>query len=198
MPRVRMLWPEHRSHRKVGALSDFDYRLWIGMIMEADDDGRVVADSAELRAKIWPYNGRVTVEQVKSGIRCLKTVGLIRVYTVKGLRYGWFPSWRNWQRPKYPTPSKLPAPPTFPQDSPRIPPGRGERSTPGGVELGGVELGGVGVGLGGEGSGEGNRRQGLSRSRSNEGDSARHVSEELRTVMERAGRKVLGAAADQS
>jgi hypothetical protein len=122
MPRARMVWPDHRAHRKVGTLSDLDYRLWIGVLMEADDEGRLVADPAQLRAKTWPYSGRVTVDDVKAGIQCLTKLGLLRLYTVRGTQYAWVPSWHDWQKPKYPTPSKLPAPPGFRQDSARIPP----------------------------------------------------------------------------
>ena len=44
MPRIRTLKPEHRQHRKVGALDHVSYRLWVGMILEADDEGRLVCE----------------------------------------------------------------------------------------------------------------------------------------------------------
>ena len=41
MPRIRTLKPEHRQHRKLGPLDHLTYRLWVGMILEADDAGRL-------------------------------------------------------------------------------------------------------------------------------------------------------------
>ena len=147
-------------HRKIGALTDFEYRLWLGMLVEADDDGRLVADPATLRAKTWPFKGRVSVGQVKTALRALATVGLVQLYTdERGEHFAWFPSWRSWQRPKYPTPSKLPIPPPLPQDSPSVPPGlpQDSPSVPHGVVLGRVVSGHVRDVLGREGSGEGTR-----------------------------------------
>ena len=118
MPRARVMWPEHRAHRKVGTLTDSHYRLWVGLIMEADDDGRVLVDAFELRAKVFPFRTSVTVGGIKTGIRQLAKRRLIRLYQRSGIHYAYFPSWRDWQHPKYPSPSKLPAPPKVADDSP--------------------------------------------------------------------------------
>jgi hypothetical protein len=111
MPRARVMWPEHRAHRKVGTLTDQHYRLWVGLIMEADDDGRVLIDAFELRAKVFPFRTTVPAGAIKTGIRRLAQRRLIVLYQRAGIHYAYFPSWRDWQHPKYPTPSKLPAPP---------------------------------------------------------------------------------------
>jgi len=109
MPRIRSLKPEHRQHRKVGKLSDFLYRLWVGMVCEADDEGRLVADADQLRVLVFGYFPKVTVEDVEAALQALAEVGLIRLYTVAGVRYAELPSWRDHQRIDRPTPSKLPA-----------------------------------------------------------------------------------------
>ncbi len=145
VPRIRSVKPEHRQHRKVGPLSDRCYRLWMSMIAEADDDGRLVCDASQLRVITWSYHPKVTVGQVEHAIQEIAATGLIKLYTVDGIRYAWFPSWRDHQRPKYPTPSKLPefrpspngspgvekdspsAPPGLPEGSGVIPPGVGSR-----------------------------------------------------------------------
>ena len=63
-PRIRTIKPEHKQHRKVGQLTDFQYRLWVGLITEADDEGRLVGNAPQLRALIFPYQGDLTLDAV--------------------------------------------------------------------------------------------------------------------------------------
>lgn len=111
MPRIRSLKPEHRQHRKIGPLPHVVYRLWIGMICEADDDGRLVYAPEQLRALVFGYH-HITAATVAKHIAHLESLGLIRTYeTVKG-RYICFPSWADHQRihKHHYTPSKIPDP----------------------------------------------------------------------------------------
>lgn len=108
MPRIRTLKPEHKQHRKVGMLTDREYRLWVGMITEADDEGRLVADAAWLRGVIFTYQPRVTITQVSDALVALSKTGLVKLYTVEDTRYAQFPSWTDHQRINRPSPSKLP------------------------------------------------------------------------------------------
>ena len=109
MPRIRTLKPEHKQHRKIGPLSDRDYRLWVGLVTEADDAGRLVADPGQLCALVFPYHPRVTAAQLGAALDRLAALGLIRLYTVAGTRYADLPSWRDHQRISHPAPSMLPA-----------------------------------------------------------------------------------------
>jgi len=128
MPRIRSLKPEHRQHRKVGSLSDFDYRLWVGMLCEADDEGRLIFDPGQLRILVFPYQPRITTTTIIAGARRVAQVGLIRLYSVNGTTYADFPSWKDHQKIDRPTRSRLPTyesssstPPLFdePSTSPR-------------------------------------------------------------------------------
>jgi uncharacterized phage protein (TIGR02220 family) len=110
MPRIRTLKPEHRQHRKVGPLDHVTYRLWVGMILEADDEGRFVYDPDALRVLIFGYHPRVSRAIVDASASLLESVGLIRRYLANGQTYACFPSWRDHQRLDHPTPSKLPEP----------------------------------------------------------------------------------------
>ena len=110
MPRARMFRPEHRSHRKVGQLSHFEYRIWVGMVLEADDEGRCTTDAQQLKASIVPFASRITLASVMHAVAKLAQVGLISLYEVGGNTYAFFPSWHDWQHPKYPTPSRIPPP----------------------------------------------------------------------------------------
>jgi hypothetical protein len=111
MPRIRTFKPESRQHRKTGRLTDFQHRLWAGMILEADDEGRLVWDAEQLRGLIWSYHPNVAASDVDAAMRVLATVGLVRVYRVRGQEYVFFPSWNDHQKIDKPRPSTLPAPP---------------------------------------------------------------------------------------
>src|SRR3990167_10634608 len=93
VPRIRSLKPEHRQHRKVGRLTHRQYRLWVGMICEADDAGRLVADPGGLRVLIFGHHPDVTQADVDHDVAELARIGLIRVYAVAGTRYAVFPDW---------------------------------------------------------------------------------------------------------
>jgi hypothetical protein len=130
MPRIRTLKPEHRQHRKVGPLSDFTYRLWVGMILEADDEGRLVADPFSLRSQVFSYRHKTRLSAISSALLALSDAGLARLYVVDGVQYVWFPSWHDHQRIDKPQPSRLPAHPdstngprTFPERSTNVPRG---------------------------------------------------------------------------
>jgi len=99
MPRIRTLKPEHRQHRKVGPLSDRDYRLWVGMILEADDEGRLIGDPAGLRVAVFGYHPDVTVDEVSEALSRIEQSGLIRRYLDDESRpLVEFPSWKDHQK----------------------------------------------------------------------------------------------------
>jgi hypothetical protein len=78
------------------------------MITEADDEGRLVADSAWLRIVIFPYHPRVTAIKVESALLEIASRRLIRLYVIDGVRYADFPSWNDHQRVNRPTESVYP------------------------------------------------------------------------------------------
>lgn len=108
MPRIRTLKPEHRQHRKVGALDHISYRLWVGMILEADDEGRLVYDPEALRVLIFGYHVKVTRALVEASTNRLAGLGLVCRYAAEGQEYLWFPSWHDHQKIDRPRPSLLP------------------------------------------------------------------------------------------
>ena len=109
MPRIRTLKPDHRLHRKVGPLSHIGYRLWVAMILEADDEGRLFCAAEQLRALAFGYHPEVTAMVIERELDALASVGLIQLYEVDAARYAWFPSWHDHQRIDKKQPSRLPA-----------------------------------------------------------------------------------------
>lgn len=96
---------------KIAALSDFEFRLWIGMITQADDMGRGDARPAILKGRIFPLRDRVTIKDIDAGVHGLAAKGCVSLYTVGGKPYFWFPTWQKHQRvrdckAKYPGPEE--------------------------------------------------------------------------------------------
>jgi hypothetical protein len=108
MPRIRSLKPEALQHRKVGRLSDRAFRLWIGMLTQADDEGRLILDPDQFRVLCFGYHSKVKIDHVQPAILEVKTAGLIRLYGQSGTIYADFPSWLDHQVVNKPTPSVLP------------------------------------------------------------------------------------------
>jgi hypothetical protein len=110
MARIRSLKPEHKRHRKIGPLTDRQYRLWVGMLTEADDEGRLVVDVAQLRLEVFGYHPRVKIEHVAEALQAIVASGLVTMYEVEGTHYVQFPSWKDHQVISHPSPSKCPSP----------------------------------------------------------------------------------------
>jgi len=155
MPRIRTIKPEAPQHRKVGRLSDRQFRIWATCITQADDEGRLVCDPEQVRVWAFAYHPDVTTEIVEDAIQAIAQTGLMKLYEVDFIRYVWFPSWRDHQRISHPTPSKLPAPPEDSGGFQNLPHGDSgglHKETPHGLDRKGLE--GIGSEGGKEASGD--------------------------------------------
>ena len=110
MARIRTIKPEAMQHRKVGKLSDRAFRLWMGMLTQADDSGRLVVDAEQFRVLFFAYQRSMTAAKVAQALNEILDLGLINLYELDGNLYGCFPSWRDHQKLSHPSPSRLPAP----------------------------------------------------------------------------------------
>lgn len=98
------------SSEKISALTDFEFRLWIGLITQADDTGRGDARPAIIKGHIFPLRDRITVKDISGALHGLAAKGCISLYEIDGRSYFWFPSWAKHQRIRD-AKSKFPAPP---------------------------------------------------------------------------------------
>lgn len=111
MARQRFIWPTIWTDPTVGRLPPQAMLLFIGCFSNADDSGRLLGDPAYLKSVVFPYQ-RITVAEVqKLRDRVLRDVPTLVLYVVNDVEYLVFHRWIDYQKPKYPTPSKLPAPP---------------------------------------------------------------------------------------
>jgi hypothetical protein len=95
----RMLHARMLESKDVAALTDREFRIFVSMILLADDDGRGRADADLLKARIyWKHPGvtKKAIEEAKRGI------GLqikVRYYAdMQGNLFYQFDKWEHWQR----------------------------------------------------------------------------------------------------
>ena len=98
------LWTDDRILKLPWAAVGF----YVGLISQADDEGRLKWSSAQLRVRICPA---VELDEVESWMAAVVTVGLIEVYESDGGSYGRHPSWSRHQYVNRPTKSVIPPPP---------------------------------------------------------------------------------------
>ena len=104
------------SSEKVNSLTDFEFRLWIGLITQADDLGRGDARPAIIKGRVFPLRDRTSLKDIDAAVHGLAAKGCISLYTVGGKSYFWFPTWSEHQRVrnckvKYPGPEESDDPP---------------------------------------------------------------------------------------
>lgn len=83
--------------------------LQIGIINQADDQGRVKANPAYLRAQVFPYDD-IGSEQVQEWLELIQKNDTIRLYTADGKQYGQLLKWWDYQSLQYAQPSEYPRP----------------------------------------------------------------------------------------
>ncbi len=99
------------TSEKISSLSDFEFRLWVGLITQVDDAGRGDARPAIIKGRVFPLRDRATVKDIDAALHALAAKGCVSLYTVGGKPYFWFPGWADHQRvrdvkPKYPSPDE--------------------------------------------------------------------------------------------
>ena len=117
---------------RISSLSDFEFRLWVGLITQADDAGRGDARPAIIRGRVFPLRDKVTVKEIQNALDALAAGGCICLYEVDGKPYFYFPSWSEHQRvrnaiPKFPDPDGGAAIPIR-RESPQVAANGGERT----------------------------------------------------------------------
>lgn len=105
----RMIKESICTSEKIAELTDFEFRLWVGLITQADDAGRGDARPAVIKGRVFPLRERITAKDVDAALHGLAAKGCVSLYKVGGKPYFWFPTWAEHQRirevkPKFPGP----------------------------------------------------------------------------------------------
>lgn len=108
----RVIKDSIRTSKKINALTDFQFRLWLYLITYVDDYGRGMADPELLKGFVFPRRKRVTESDIEKGLADLAGMGCIHLYQVDGESYFCFPNWGEHQRIQNKR-AKYPEPPTI-------------------------------------------------------------------------------------
>lgn len=87
----------HESE-KINALSDFEFRLWVNLLVYVDDYGRGDARPAVIKGNCFPLRDRIRISDIDAALKHLADTGVVSLYTVDGRPYLYFPTWESHQR----------------------------------------------------------------------------------------------------
>lgn len=111
MARKRMISPEIWASSSFAELSDFAKIVFIGLISNADDEGKGEADPALLKSTLFPRDEKKRAADVKSALSEIARSTSTLFYSVEGKNYYVLIKWKVYQKLDRPTPSKIPNPP---------------------------------------------------------------------------------------
>ena len=94
----RVIKDSIKTSRHVNALSDFQFRVWIHLILSADDYGRGSADPELVKNLAFPRRKGITEKQLADALHVLANTGMVNLYEVDGEPYFYFPKWGEHQR----------------------------------------------------------------------------------------------------
>lgn len=85
-PKIRSFRNE-KLQLEWGKLTDAEFRLLVIMHSASDDEGRLGADTEQLRVRAFGFDGKVKARDVERRLHSLRRAGFIRLYTVNGTRF---------------------------------------------------------------------------------------------------------------
>ena len=106
--RIRTIKPELLEDEKVAALSDDEFRLFIGLLLVADDYGNFRANPTWLRGQV--FWAREPSRDTRETLASLSDVGLVVLYEVSAQHYGHICGWSKHQKIDRPSKPKIPGP----------------------------------------------------------------------------------------
>jgi hypothetical protein len=110
-PRIRSLKPECWQDERLAGVSRDARLLYVGLVTQADDEGRESANVALIRSRVFPFDTDLPLDDVSKWLGELEHAGLVQLYDADGRALLQLISWADDQRVDRPTPSALPAPP---------------------------------------------------------------------------------------
>lgn len=111
MARKRMMHLDMFSNPGFLRLSVDAQKLWVFLILDTDDFGRVRLDPFRLKAQCFPFD-QVSLDEIEAMISDLEKHMSFRTYESDGEKYGIFIHYLSFQVLDRPQSSRLPAPPS--------------------------------------------------------------------------------------
>src|SRR3990167_5060158 len=108
MARKRMIDPSIWADERFGRLSAEGQVMFMGMISNADDEGRLSGNAAYLGATIFPFRGLTQKESSRIRDEVLKVMRSVKLYEVDGCEYLELSKFSQYQVINKPSRSKYP------------------------------------------------------------------------------------------
>lgn len=108
MARKRMIDPDFWTDEKLGQCKPIERLFFMGLISNADDEGRGRGNIRLLRSTIFPYDEDIKVKDVEQMACSLMDKGMAYFYIVDGQEFYYLPNFTKHQVINKSTESKLP------------------------------------------------------------------------------------------
>ena len=108
MARKRMIDPNIWVSEDFSKLPYFARLVWIGLISNADDEGRGKANLAYIKSQVFPYDDSLTVTEIQDALNEIIKNMQIKIYEAEGKRYYQLLNWSKFQTINRPSPSQIP------------------------------------------------------------------------------------------
>jgi hypothetical protein len=110
MARIRSIKPEILADEKTGTLRPEVFKLFVGLMLQADDYGNLRCHPRLIWGAVFWGNESIGVAQVEGMLAELATADLIRFYEADGQRYAHIKGWEKHQRVDKPGRPAVPSP----------------------------------------------------------------------------------------
>lgn len=110
MARKRMIDPGIWTSEDFSNLSMLARLIWVGLISNADDEGRGKANTAYLKSQLFPYDDELSLKKIDTALKEIEATMSIKFYEVEGKKYYQLTKWQKFQTINRPTPSQIPQP----------------------------------------------------------------------------------------
>lgn len=117
MARKRMIDPGIWLSEDFSNLSILARLVWIGIISNADDEGRGKANISYLKSQLFPYDDELSLKKIENSLKEIEKNMSIVFYEIENKKYFQLTSWHKFQKIDKPSPSSIPKKPENSCDS---------------------------------------------------------------------------------
>ena len=107
--RIRSIKPELLDDEKTARLTHFEFRLFVALLLMADDYGNLRAQCGLIAAQCF-WGCPASEEEVRVALDTLAELSLLRLYDVRGQTYAHVRGWAKHQRVDKPGKPRVPGP----------------------------------------------------------------------------------------
>jgi hypothetical protein len=108
--RIRTIKPELLEDTKTSCLTHLQFRLFVSLILLADDYGNLRASVGLIRGSAFWGVPDTTEEELETSISELEDLGLVETYSMRGQIYAHIKNWSKHQRVDKPGKPRVPSP----------------------------------------------------------------------------------------